>query len=505
MVKLKNKVTSKMRVIYWLLAIEALLVTVYTIWSIQPLFNAYFVMDDFPIIDLGISFRTDPFSFLSFTWNDTYRPLGFTLPGLIYLVCGLNINVFHCIGLIIHLVTALVLWRFVKRFLDPIAAFISYSLFIASTIIVISVGYSTVAFQDELSVLFVLLGLSTQIRSVRAYEQIARPYFSAAMFLCLALMCKESSFGMIFSYLSMDFLNYPKAKLIDRIKRLYPFILTIAVLSLRFLVLDPRTAFLESASNYAENSFSLANLVWGLTLPFLPFAFFSPFGSFDLPSVFTLLGLIVPVVLFVILPIFWQNRRKHILIMATGFMGTLCILSITNLNNIMQGWQHLTSLVPIMAVFGGMILCELVKKQKALGVIVAFVLMTLYILGQRDTTKAIIGDVMYFQKIEYEKVSKIKKFFGAYPPNSNIYTFDISGIPFELLLEQFKPKQVSIKLIVVNNYQSRLLEEQNQLLGSWGAICDYLSKQDLSSVYFATYIPGIGWMDITSTVLEELK
>jgi len=420
----------------------AILATLYNILTLLPVFSAYFLTDDIFNLNLGAVMRHQPLSFLFFTLGGWWRPLGFTLPAIVYLIFGLQVLPYHIIAYLIHFGTAISLLFLARKMFNWTAAFFAYILYITSAISAITVGFSTYAFMDEFSTLLFLLVILFIYRKEKAPSLSRHPYWLAGLFYLLAAACKDSWVGLIPALILMDFLNYKNDKLSYRILRLLPLASVVIIPLGRFAIAGPEK-FLAVQSLYAGSHFTSAHLMWSVTIPFLPPAI----ALGDAPLLNARLAF--PLLFFILA--WWLFRSKRFLIVSllVVFVGLWAVLYATPLDAGLSGWMHFPPLIAVAAIIMSITLYGLIDRFKPhwLFILLSVIWLGVYVIPQYkniyDLYKITISKADDFKIC----ISNIKKELSGLPPNSHVYA--IGGPDAHLVRENFIPPYIIYTTVAI--------------------------------------------------------
>ena len=122
------------RLIYVILSLVSIITLVYIVIMLLPLMSTFFIFDDLTIIDFGPQIRTNPELIISLNYCGWWRPLGFGLPGLTYLLLGLNSLSFHIVALGIHSLTAIAVFFFIRKLIDALTAQLAFLIYVTSVV-----------------------------------------------------------------------------------------------------------------------------------------------------------------------------------------------------------------------------------------------------------------------------------------------------------------------------------------------------------------------------------
>ena len=417
------------------LAGAAVLATLYNILCLLPIFTEYFIIDEATNLNLGAVMRHQPLSFLYFTQVGWWRPLGFALPSVVYLIFGLQVVPFHIIAYLIHFGTALSLLYLVKKMFNLTAAFFAYILYITSALSVITLGFPTNAFMDEFSTLLFILVILVMYRKENAPSLNRRPYWLAGLFYFLAAACKDSWIGLVLALILLDFLNYKKDKISHRILRLIPLTSVVIIPIGRFILAGP-DKFLMVQSLYVDSYFTFANLIWGSTIPFLPALIFSK------ESPFIITRLLITI-LFFALPLWLIHTKKMLItILIVAFVGLWLALVASPLEPGYGGWLHFPPLIAIAAIIMSITLYGLIDRFKPQWF---FILLSVIWLGAYIVPQYKINNDLYKHTISMADdfktdINNIIKEVSGLPPNSHVYA--IGGLDAHLVRENFIPPTI---------------------------------------------------------------
>ncbi len=363
---------EKNKVIIWILGLVAVAAVIFDLFRLLPLFNAYFIRDDYLFLDLGAFMRQqDPFAFLTATCIGWWRPIALVLPALVYLLFGLNPLPFHVLAYLIHLLTGITLVLLCRKFFDVRIGLIAFAIYIAAPISFSNVGWMLGAIEDETATMFYLLALYSQLR-LNPKEK-PGPYYLPALFLVLGSFCKITWLGLIPALLFMDWVNYPKSRLVQRFIRFTPFLIFIPTLFLNFVFIGFEHlggSFLPNFNDY----FIARNIIRGAFLSFIPIDMFLYIKSW-----FRVI-IIIPVAFFLLALLFTKLKSRMIAI-GVSYLGILAILGLAQIQNHplgwIMGWRHLTPLVGFAAIILAVSLSRLIKLRRliTLGLMAAILLL----------------------------------------------------------------------------------------------------------------------------------
>ncbi len=305
--RLKGKQNPSLKTLHTVLFAIAFLATLYALIMVLPLFGAYFFWEDFNILNMGAQMRSNPLAPFTSDYIGWWRPLGFGLPGLMYLIFDLWRLPHHIIGFLIHLFTAISAAYLIKRLFFTRAALLTYILCITSPIVVCTTGFVVIGYEDALATSLIMIALARQLRRKKADKLVEHPYwFPSILFLCAAL-CKETWIVFIPVTIIVDFINYPTSPIIKRIKRLVVFILPFVTILLRVTILG-YSYVIKEQSKYLNIIFSFDNVLRVATLPFLPNHI--PNDIFQEVLPLSWLRLFAPILIITFVFILAQKERK---------------------------------------------------------------------------------------------------------------------------------------------------------------------------------------------------
>lgn len=412
-----------------ILAVSLLLGITYCLITASNLFGTTFIEDDWFFIERAGMIKDNPFSFFTLTFSGFYRPLGYNLPSIIFLMVGLNPLFFHVLDLCVHLLTGALLFLLARKMFDPITGVLAFILYITFPSIVISVGFSSSLFQDELSTLFFILTLLFLYRA-NPEPQRSKNYLVPALFLFIGALCKESWLGLIPAIILMDWVNYKKASFKERLQRLWVFSLPIITLIAKFVFADMSRMQSGFARLVGEN-LNIQNVIYGLSLPFLPWEIFED------TSIFNFMRLIAPLI-FIILPLFLiKAHRFKITVIIVAFMGLFLSQLAASLNNYLFGWAHL---FPLLA-FGSILIASTLRgiaiklKDSPVFWIIAVIAVTGFIRASYPTTEMLSNLVKELSHEQQVKYSGFRQIIRGFPDDANIYSF--SGPNYYVAREAF--------------------------------------------------------------------
>ena len=337
------EINDKDRIILWILGIAAFAAVIFDFLKLLPLFNAFFIRDDYQFLDLGAFMRQqDPLAFLTATCVNWWRPIALLIPALVYLVFGLTPLPFHIVAYIIHIFSGLMLILLCRKMFDLKVGLIAFTIYIASPISFSNVGWMLGAMEDETATFFYFIALLTQIRTKDTDSK--RPYFLPVIMIVLGSFCKITWLGMIPSLLFMDWANYPNSKLVERTKRFLPF----------FIFLLPVAFNIFIAGSYSSNiylnynsNFNMRNFIEGAFLSFIPSNV-----SYYITNWYQIL-IIIPIMFF-LLALGFSKIKRRVVAIGIAYLGMLTILGFSQIQKDplgwIMGWRHLTPLVGFAAI-----------------------------------------------------------------------------------------------------------------------------------------------------------
>ena len=420
----------------------AVLATLYNILTLLPIFSAYFLTDDIFNLNLGAVMRHDPLSFLFFTLGGWWRPLGFTLPAIVYLIFGLQVLPFHIIAYLIHLGTALSLLFLAKKMFNWTVALLAYILYVTSAISAITVGFSTYAFMDEFSTLLFIMVILVMYRKEKAPSLSRRPYWLAGLFYFLAAACKDSWIGLAPALILLDFLNYRNDKLSHRILRLLPSGLVLIIPLGRLAITGPEK-FLAVQSLYAASHLTSSHLIWSLTIPFVP-----PLISIGDATLFNT-RLAFPLLFFILAWWLYRSERFLIVLLLVAFVGLWAVLYASPLDAGLSGWMHFPPLIAIAAMIMSVTLYSLIDhfKPQWFFILLSVAWLGVYIVPQQKNFYNLYK-ITISKADEFEIcIRNIKKELSGLPPNSHAYV--IAGPDAHLVRENFIPPHIIYTTVAI--------------------------------------------------------
>ena len=454
-----TKAQDSNKTVIWILGIAAFAAVIFDFFRLLPLFDAFFIRDDYLFLDLGAFMRQqDPLAFLTATCIGWWRPIALLLPALGYLVFGFNPLPFHVLAYIIHLLTGLVLVILCRKFFDLKVGLIAFTIYITSPISFSNVGWMLGAIEDETATLFYLLALFTQFR-INA-EQQKGPYILPAIFLVLGSFCKITWLGLIPVMLYMDWVNYPKSRLAQRFLRFAPFPIFIPTLFLNLLFIG----FDHLGGSFMPNFitfFTANNLIKGAFFAFIPIDVFQHISDWFY------LMLLIPVVFF-LFALILNVKKRLVISIGVAFVGTLAILGLAQIQKDpvgwVMGWRHLTPLIGFAAILVSLIIVGLIKRLKLhiAGWGMAIVLLAAYIYSGLPM-KGNIGEEV--AKEEQNNRLEIRNFVAlcrSFPIGSELYIIgkkpasvnllaDLVGNDYELFMVFVKSRYTRL----MHNYDAR--------------------------------------------------
>lgn len=399
------------------ISILILLMLIYLGINFYSIINISFIEDDWFIIERAGMIKDDPWSFFSLTFNGFYRPIGYNLPSILFLIIRFNPVVFHFINLSLHLLTGIFLFRFARKFFDFFTGLISAVLYVSYPTVMIAIGFTSSTFQDELSTLFFILTLLFSYRA-GAEQQRKKPYLVPALVLLLGAFCKDSWMGLIPALIVMDWVNYKDSRIKERLRRLWVFLIPSVTIILKLLLVNMEI-MQSNMLSYMGANITFNNLLYGFTLPFLPFEIF------DKTNIFNIIRVFAPIILFVVCLVLMKEYRLKILILIVAFIGVLLSQLPAPLENYIFGWAHLFPLIA----FSSILIAALIRfignklKDNYLYWILAPILIILFIYTSHPTSEMLKNIITDLSKEQSAKVISFKRFARSLPNDALIYSF----------------------------------------------------------------------------------
>jgi len=425
----------KSGIIYYYLA--AILAIIYMLIVLSPIFRFFFIQDDLVMFDLGAILKRHPLTFLTFTYCGWWRLIGFTGAAWLYQFFGLNPYPYHVASFLIHLSTAITLGFLARRLFNLRVGLLAFIFFITSTISVNSVGFVSTSFQDGPGAAFIMLAMLVSIRTDGVAATRRGPYFGAMLFLFLSAACKESWIAYIPVAIYIDFMNYHKSKFWRRIFRLSPLLLVFSMFYFKFEF--GGNLALEGPFNYFTHTFGLDNLLWGATLPFIPFGVV--YDKFYADSIGDWLRLVAPVGLFALAWLWKKDEREKIGLLLVAFLSFLLVLGGALLNNGLWGWTHFPILVAVAAMVLAVLLQRVINRFSYLGVYLAvFILLSGYCYLQYYTIKDNTGDLNQKSRLEMISIRSFQSTAKDLVPGDVLVSF--GGPTDSLVIDALIPKGV---------------------------------------------------------------
>jgi len=492
------------RIILWILGMVAIATTVYDFINLLPLFNAFFIRDDYLFLDLGAFMRQqDPLAFLTATCIGWWRPIALLLPALVYLLFGFNPMPYHVLAYIIHILTGFTLLVLCRRFFDLKVGLIAFTIYIASPISFSNVGWMLGAMEDETATLFYFLALYSQLRVNPGMKPV--PYYLPALFLVLGSFCKITWLGLIPALLFMDWVNYPKSTLAQRLTRFTPFLIFIPTLLLNFLIIGFEHlggSFLPSFMGY----FTARNLILGSFLSFMPFDLFIHIKDWYQ------IMIIVPV-LFFLLALIFTKMKSRIIVIGVSYLGTLAILGLAQIQKDpvgwIMGWRHLTPLVGFAAIFISATLSGLIKlpRIRFAGLITVILsLGTLIWLGL--PMKSILKSDVEREEQHYRQTTRsFIVLCRSFPKETGLYIIGTKPLSVNLLADLAGKQDVFMLCVrregfkLMHNYDVR---SNHYLIRDGQEVTDLLDKLVArTDVRFISNSEDGFWIDISENGKDE--
>jgi len=473
----------------------AVIATLINIYELLPLFGTFFIHDDFEILRQGPHLRTDPFSIFTFHYKSFWRPLGFGLTGIIYLFAGLNTLPYHVIGYLVHLATAFAVLLLGKRLHSTMVGLVAYILYILSPVSFCAPGFISSAFQDELASGFLVLALAWGLRSRSGLEKC--PYWGSAIALFGASLCKESWLFFLPALIAVDWANYPKSKLRDRICRLFPLLPVFAMLLLRILIVG--YSQIVEVTSYDLSCFLYPqNLYLGLVQTFFPLDITVAQGwEYIVQIVLTVGFLTIPWLIM-------KDKRKLLTIyLALGFLWFITAIS-AQMNGF-RGWIHLQSVAAFTGIIVGIGITAIIAIKPKLFCWSAFfvLLIGLNLWGARQILALV--DVTK-EKSEYYRVTfdTFKALISRLPEGSHIYM--LGGLAPELVEDSFLPRGMKYTQVLILRPDEDRIATEGTLAGDPGFLMDKLGLIiGRPETHIIQRLHGGGCTDITEAIITATQ
>jgi hypothetical protein len=475
----------------------ASLATIYILIILSPIFQFSFNEDDFVMLELGAILKHNPWGFIFFTYCGWWRPLGFSGSAFMYQLFGLNPFPYHVAGFFIHLITAILVVIIARRLFDLRTGLIAYIFYITSTLGVSSVGFISNSYQDELGAAFIILAMLSSIRISGNSSRRRGPYFAATLFLFLSAACKESWIAYIPVAIYIDIWNYRRSSFWQRLMRIIPLLIVFGMFYFRARF--GGSLSWEGPLFYFKRTFGLDNLLWGATLPFLPFGV--AYDAFLVQGFWDWSRIFVPITIFGLAWFLKKDGRWKIGFLLVTFISFLLILASSFLNNEFWEWYHLP--IPLtVAVILMAIPIEMFLKR--FSTIWAYLMVLLFLAGYSYLQFFMIRDNM---KDCWEKTRAVKVHLNSFQscaskikPGSMLVAFD--GPTYQLALDSLIPNGVT--------YRSVLSKEAGNSMKAWmQSPMDYVrevvgDRALAPDTYYIGRVNGV-WKDYTKEVKSKLK
>jgi hypothetical protein len=444
--------TKKDNTILWLLGLAAIASVVFDFIKLLPLFNTYFIRDDFLFMDLGAFMRQqDPLAFLTATCIGWWRPIALLLPALGYLIFGFNPLPFHIMAYIIHLLTALLLILLCRKLFDLKIGLMAFIIYVVSPISFGDVGWMLGAMEDETATFFFFLALYTQLR-LKSDEH-KGPYYLPAFFVVLSSFCKITWLGLMPVLLFMDWVNYPKSAFGQRIVRCLPFLVIIPILFLNILFIGFDHLRGGIIPSYLE-FFTARNLVVGSFLSFIPFDLYAYIKDHYL------LMSLIPIAVF-LLALLSSKGKMRVAAMGVAYLGTLAIMGLTPIQNEplgwIMGWRHLAPLVGFAAILIALTLSGLMDRLKwrLISWLLPIVLMAALIWSGLPMKNTLRSDMETEADRYRDMMRSYVLLCRNFEPKSEIYIIAKKPLPVHLLAD-LASSDHQVKMLYVKKEGSRL-------------------------------------------------
>jgi hypothetical protein len=441
------------RSILWILGTVAVAATIYDFINLLPLFNAFFIRDDYLFLDLGAFMRQqDPLAFLTATCIGWWRPIALLIPALGYLLFGFNPFPFHVLAYSIHLLSGITLLLLCRKFFDLKVGLIAFMIYITAPISFSNVGWMLGAIEDETATIFYLLALYTQFRVNPDHKN--GSYILSTIFLVLGSFCKITWLGLIPVMLYMDWVNYPKSPLTQRFHRFVPFLILIPTLFLNFLFIG----FDRLGGSFMPNFtafFTANNLIKGAFFAFIPIDVFQHLSDWFY------LMLLIPIIFF-LLALILNVKKRLVISVGVAFVGTTAILGLAQIQKDpegwMMGWRHLTPLIGFAAIVVALIIVGLIRRLKMhiAGWGMAIVLIGAYIYSGLPMKGNIGNEVAKEEQNHRQEIRRFITLCRSFPSASELYIVEQKPAAVNLLADLAR-NDCELFVIFAKNRETRLM------------------------------------------------
>lgn len=493
----KTKSTStnnKLALILKLLLVIATLC--YLVVLIAPICRTTFIEDDYFFIERASQIQESPFSFFTLSFNGFYRPLGYNLPSLIFLIIGYNSFVFHVIGFLIHILTAFILYLFLRKLLNSTTGFLAAILYAVFPHAFTAVGFASCLYQDELSALFFILTLLVQLRT-DPEKLDKKSYLLPAVLLLLGSWCKDSWMGMIPAVCVMDWVNYPRSKLRERLHRLWVFSIVLITILLRLIFVDTNQ-ILHSSRYYMEENLTIENILYGFTLPFLPWEIS------DNASWTNAFRLIAPLGLIIVSLLIKPDYRLKILVLTISFLGVFITLTSAPLTNWFWGWAHLFPLVAFSTAIMAHVVITIASKLKKEWFVLSIISIVVFIFAicSYTTSRDVAGVISNDSRYNEIKLRGFANLIKTFPVDADIYS--TGGPPHFLTQTTFLEPEMSFTVVAIGKKTANR-EEKGWISGTLPFVRDCLSKKIDDKRFRLIIYTNKKWIDLTEAFKNSIN
>jgi len=331
--------------------IAAIIILGFTIYANS--LNGKFVWDDYGLIKENAHIKDwrylpkiikEDFGSTGETKSNFYRPLQMIAHMIDYSLCGFNVQGYHLTSILLHILTALSLYFFVRLILyDVNISFLASLLFLAHPINTEAVSYIS-GLSDPLSLLFILLCLVSYIKYLHAHNIIL--YILALLSFSLALLSKENA--VIVPALVLLY-HYTFRKSFEINKIILFFVVLLSYTLLRLTILTP---FARSMISFADLLQRIpgffASITEYLRLLLLPFDLHIEYGHklFNINDPRVITGLLLSCLLVIIA---FLKKKDNPLIFFSIAWFFICLLPVSNIYPInysfmMEHWLYVPAL-----------------------------------------------------------------------------------------------------------------------------------------------------------------
>lgn len=455
---------------YFLLCL-AILASLYEVFTLLPVFHTRFPQVDFPLHIMGAKLLSDPTLIFSYTYQGWYRPLGFTIPGLLFNILRFNLFPSQLLGILAHFFCAFCLFLFVRRLFDQHKALLAYTLFVVSATSLVTAAYTTNIYQDSLATSLILLCFASMLKQGTRNPDKPYPYWCSALWLFLSANCKETWLAALPVIVFLDFVNYKKMLLIKRVLRLLPFLASFILILLKFHFASQNNQS-SNMLGYLQYNLTIDTVISGLVVPFMPFFL----DTAD--SIWFWLRLIVPAL---ILLMFLLNKQaiKAKLLVVTGFLSLLLFLIPSSL--MLRYWADWAHLIPLTAfamimlssvLWNGYLALQNSPQSKVISRILICVLVGGYAMAQGEARTSILYEARLLTSAFEEQINSINFLVQQFPSGTHVYS--IGGIPTGDVQGLLYREDIRITCIVKNTKEKHREYDQNLVGCSEDYFEDYL-------------------------------